>query len=111
MFGLMRAKKCGMSPEEKHFRRLSYCGTCKTIGSEYSAKARLLLNHDVVFLAEILSLLGDEHVAQRQQAYESYNCLKLPKGELPASLAFAAAANIVLAEFKIQDHIEDREGT
>ena len=64
MFGLMRAKKCGMSEAEKQFRRLNYCGTCKTIGSLYSQKSRFLLNHDTVFLAEFLTALSGENVGK-----------------------------------------------
>ncbi|MCU0238408.1 MAG: DUF5685 family protein, partial [Pyrinomonadaceae bacterium] len=79
MFGLMRAKTCGMSADEKHFRRLNYCGTCKTIGSLYGQKSRLLLNNDTVFLAEILTSLSDENVESWQKSYQSYNCLNLPK--------------------------------
>lgn len=107
MFGLMRAKTCGMSAEEKHFRRLHYCGTCKTIGSLYGQKARILLNHDTVFLAEILTSLSDEKVGNWQKSYQSYNCLSLPNNEMPISLQFAATANVILAEFKIADHISD----
>jgi hypothetical protein len=43
MFGLMRRAK-----------RLPYCGTCKTLGTLYGQRSRLLLNHDTVFLAELL---------------------------------------------------------
>lgn len=113
MFGLMRAKTCGMSDEEKHFRRLHYCGTCKTIGSLYGQKARFLLNHDTVFLAEILTSLSDggnasERLREWQSAYQSYNCLSLPKqNELPLSLEFAATANLVLTEFKLADKVTD----
>jgi hypothetical protein len=107
MFGLMRAKKCGMTAEEKEFRRLNYCGTCKTIGSLYGQKSRLLLNHDTVFLAEILSALSGENVSERQKSYQSYNCLNLPRAEMPESLKFAATTNIILTEFKLADHVAD----
>jgi hypothetical protein len=110
MFGLMRAKKCGMSADEKHFRRLNYCGTCKTIGASYGTKARLLLNHDVVFLAEILSSLEDRDVSEWQRPYQSFNCLSLPQGSMPTSLLWAAAANVVLTEFKLADHADDGDG-
>lgn len=103
----MRAKTCGMTAEEKNFRRLHYCGTCKTIGSLYGQKSRMLLNHDTVFLAEILTSLSDEKVQTWQKSYQSYNCLSLPKNEIPISLQFAATANIILTEFKIADHISD----
>jgi hypothetical protein len=107
MFGLMRSKTCGMTAEEKNFRRLHYCGTCKTIGSLYGQKSRMLLNHDTVFLAEILTSLSDEKINDWQKSYQSYNCLSLPKNEMPISLQFAATANVILAEFKIADHISD----
>lgn len=107
MFGLMRAKQCGMTAEEKHFRRLHYCGTCKTIGSLYGQKSRMLLNHDTVFLAEILTSLSDEKVENWEKSYQSYNCLSLPKNEMPISLQFAATANVILTEFKIADHVSD----
>ncbi len=107
MFGLMRAKKCGMSDDEKEFRRLNYCGTCKTMGSLYGQKSRLLLNHDTVFLAEILSALSDETPTDWQNPYQSFNCLNLPKSEMPVSLQFAATATVILTEFKLADHIAD----
>jgi len=107
MFGLMRAKKCGMTTEEKEFRRLNYCGTCKTIGSLYGQKSRFLLNYDTVFLAEILSALSGENVSDWQKSYQSFNCLNLPKSEMPKSLQFAATTNIILTEFKLADHISD----
>jgi hypothetical protein len=109
MFGLMRARKCGMSDEEKHFRRLNYCGTCKTLGALYGQKSRLLLNHDTVFLAEILSALSGENVSGWQKSYQSFNCLSLPESEMPASLQFAAATNIILTEFKLADHVADEK--
>ncbi len=109
MFGLMRAKKCGLSADEKNFRRLNYCGTCKTIGSIYGQKSRFLLNHDTVFLAEILTALSGENVENWQAQYQSYNCLSLPKNEMPISLQFAAATNIILTKFKLADHISDEK--
>lgn len=109
MFGLMRAKKCGLTTEEKHSRRLHYCGTCKTIGSLYGQKSRLLLNHDTVFLAEFLTALSSDAVNDWQQSYQSYNCLNLPKTEMPLALQFAATANVILTEFKLADHIADEK--
>lgn len=107
MFGLMRAKKCGMSEAEKRFRRLNYCGTCKTLGAVYGQKSRFLLNHDTVFLAEILSAVGGENVSDWSKSYQSFNCLSLPRGEMPLPLKFAATVNVILTEFKLADHIAD----
>lgn len=96
MFGLMR-----------HAGRLPYCGACKTLGALYGQRSRVLLNHDTVFLAELLM----EHAGQPQwgSAYRSFNCLALPRqqGAIPVALEFAATATVVLAHFQILDHWTD----
>lgn len=107
MFGLMRAKKCGMSDAEKNFRRVNYCGTCKTIGSLYGQTSRLLLNNDTVFLAELLTALSGENVEDWHNSYQSYNCLNLPKDKMSLALQFAATTNLILTKFKLADHIAD----
>lgn len=109
MFGLMRAKKCGMTNAEKEFRRLHYCGTCKTLGALYGQKTRFLLNHDTVFLAEILSALKGEKTENWQKALQSFNCLNLPADEMPFALKYAATTNVVLTAFKLADHIADEK--
>ena len=111
MFGLMKARTCALSPELKRHRRLHYCGTCKTIGGLYGQASRALLNHDTVFLAELLSALSgaDRELDRWQRAYQSYNCLALPRqsGAMPLVLQYAAAATLTLAEFKLADHLID----
>src|SRR5689334_21014026 len=111
MFGLMKARTCSLTPELKRHRRLHYCGTCKTIGGLYGQRSRALLNHDTVFLAELLSALSgaDSGLDEWGSSYQSYNCLALPQNadEMPLVLRYAAAATLTLAEFKLADHIND----
>src|SRR5215471_14316430 len=110
MYGLMRARQCGQSEDESERRRFHYCGTCKTMGRLYGQRSRLLLNHDTVFLAELLTLLSDESPQWKaDKAYLSYNCLSLPRSvdDRPLALQLAAAANILLPEFKFADRIKD----
>jgi hypothetical protein len=111
MFGLMKVRTCSQPPEIKRHRRLHYCGTCKTMGRLYGQKSRVLLNHDTVFLAEVLSAVANTNSSldEWQRAYQSYNCLALPDtdGEMPLPLQFAATATLILSEFKIADHITD----
>ncbi len=96
MFGFMRSRGCG-----RH-----YCGVCKTIGSEYGHAPRMLLNHDIVLVAEIMTALSPEKPADPVLARR--NCLRLPKrGEAPAALRFAAATTVLLAEAKLRDHAAD----
>jgi hypothetical protein len=111
MFGLMKARSCLQANELKLHRRLHYCGTCKTLGSLYGQKTRLLLNHDTVFLAEVLSAISSktDSLKSWQHAYQSFNCLALPdkSNALPVALQLAATATVILTEFKIADHLND----
>ena len=114
MYGLMRAKSCGQKPEEKHRYRLHYCGTCKTMGSLYGQRSRLLLNNDAVFFGELLTALASEiePVTTWDKTYQSYNCFALPAAEeqMPLSLQVAATATLVMSEFKVTDQIADGGG-
>ena len=113
MFGLMKARTCSLSPELKRHRRLHYCGTCKTIGGLYGHRSRALLNHDTVFLAELLSALSgeDQQLGEWSSPYQSYNCLALPRAatDMPLPLRYAAAATMTLADFKLADHVLDSD--
>src|SRR5260370_41810099 len=93
MLGLMRGA-----------RRLPYCGTCKTLGAVYGHRTRLLLNHDTVFLAELL--LAQTPEPEWTGAYKSFNCLALPhRGEkFPVALGFAPAGTVGPAHFTVADH-------
>jgi Family of unknown function (DUF5685) len=80
------------------------------MGRLYGQRSRLLLNHDAVFLAELLTLLSAESSPRNaDKAYLSYNCLSLPGSEegMPRALQLAAAANILLTDFKVADRIKD----
>ncbi len=107
MFGLMRACSCNKDSAQKELQRLHYCGTCKTMGRLYGQKSRVLLNYDAVFLGEVLAALESPKTSFAP-AFISRNCLAIPQaGQIPWTLQYAATANIVLAEFKVLDHIQD----
>jgi hypothetical protein len=111
MFGLMRARACALDDDARELRRLQYCGTCKTLGSLYGQRARLLLNHDTVFLGEVLSALaeGGRGASAPDASIASRNCLALPAKDTARTspLAFSAAATVILAEAKLADHAAD----
>lgn len=96
MFGLM-----------KRGPRLPYCGTCKTLGAMYGQKTRVLLNHDIAFLAEVLLELAG--VSLTDPRYRSFNCLALPRKreDIPAVMHYAAAVTVALAWFRMADHHRD----
>ena len=111
MFGLMKASVCSRHSGEPNRHRLHYCGTCKTMGRLYGQKSRLLLNHDAVFLSELLSDLSPDGLPleARDAAYASYNCFALPESpeSMPIPLQIAASVTLLLTEFKLADQIED----
>jgi hypothetical protein len=67
----------------------------------------LFLNHDTVLIAEIITALTE--APGWGWAIESRNCFRLPKkGEpIPPVLRYAAAATVLLASAKVQDHASD----
>ncbi len=101
MFGLMRAKGTDRELWRKH-----YCGTCKTIGRDYGQQARLLVNHDFVFLSELLTGADDAHFSL--PAYEPRTCATLPaQTDVPPLLRYISACTLLLTEYKIEDHALD----
>jgi hypothetical protein len=112
MFGLMRSRSCALGPDEKLRRRLHYCGTCKSIGSRYGQSARLLLNFDSVFAAEVLTAVaGIDAPDNWDRNFHSVNCFRLPSEDaIPEPVRYAAAMTVVLAEVKVADHIDDGRG-
>lgn len=106
MFGLMKHAGSCLAPAAKHERQTRYCGTCKSMGRLFGQSARATLNHDAVFLGELLLALQPDPL--RAPAFTPRRCLSLPKAsEIPPPLAYAAAANVVLAEFAVSDQILD----
>ena len=103
----MSARGCGLGRSAREMRRRHYCGTCKVIGREYGQASRLFLNHDTVLLAEIVTALTE--APEWGAAIESRNCFQLPKKAeaTPAVLRYAAAATVLLASAKVQDHASD----
>ncbi|MGB0525686.1 MAG: DUF5685 family protein [Flammeovirgaceae bacterium] len=110
MFGLMKYRTVQNGMQTDYTYRQFYCGTCKTLGKSFGQTSRMLLNHDAIFLGELLHHISseDQEVFEYAKAYESFNCFRLPKQEeIPASLQYAAAANVLLGALSAEDHITD----
>jgi hypothetical protein len=98
MFGFMRHH----SSADREWRR-HYCGTCKTLGTLYGQPARMLLNHDATFLAELLNAGNG-----LPESYDSWNCTRMPKrDQIPVVMRYAAAINVLLSDYKVRDHEVD----
>jgi hypothetical protein len=110
MFGLMKNTGC-LRSDQRDWYRMHYCGTCKAIGSLYGQRSRMLLNFDCVFLAELLSVIQEANTTQWHPKLSGYNCFSIPKSdELPTSLQYAADINLILAEMKVRDNLQDGDG-
>lgn len=116
MFGLMRPEhSCTIDRQDANYihHRRHYCGTCKTMGSRYGQRSRLMLNFDTVFLAELLSELLEEDTSQWQSSFQAINqCFAMPnkKEQMPFSLEYAAAVNVLLGTLKMEDKTVDSKG-
>lgn len=114
MFGLMQHRAKAPKALPKQHQRMHYCGVCKAMGRMYGQTTRLSLNYDAIYLSELLTFLGEGKVNYHQEwspALLSYNCLRLPKEtDLPFSLQYAAAVNVLFTGIKLRDNVEDKGG-
>ena len=63
MFGTLKPQACGNRlPVVQEYRQF-YCGTCKSLGSQFGLPYRALLSHDAVFLGLLVDGLQDEAAA------------------------------------------------
>src|ERR1700730_5118310 len=108
MFGLMHFRGTTEAVEERRRWRMHYCGPRKTTGRQDGQRSRMLLNHDIGFLAELLTALSAEDVEKWGNPYRSWNCMNIPAdGEIPPVLRYAAAVNVLLSDYKLADHEVD----
>jgi hypothetical protein len=108
MFGLMHFRGTNEAVDERRRWRMHYCGTCKTIGRQYGQSSRMLLNHDVAFLAELLTALSAQDIEKWDSDYRSWNCMTMPaEAAIPKVLQYSAAVNVLLSDYKIADHEVD----
>lgn len=114
MFGLMQFSREAPKELPRQHQRLHYCGVCKAMGRLYGQRSRLALNYDAIYLSELLTFLGEGRLNYQQDwspALLSYNCLRLPKEEdLPVSLQYAAAVNVLFSGIKLRDNVQDKGG-
>ncbi len=106
MFGYVRPLRGEMKVREFEQFKAVYCGMCHTLGRQYGALSRYLLNYDFTFLAMVLSGVQDE------QSFEWRRCPASPlrrKCCVIQSCAYdkAAAISMILTWWKLKDRVED----
>ena len=106
MFGYIAPRMDQMTETQKMRYRSFYCGICREIGSLSGKTGRLLLSHDMTFLAILLNSLMEPSEGEK----------KTRCGLHPARsreiiccepVRYAAGMNILLMDLKCEDQIRD----
>ena len=106
MFGYVEANKKQLTSEEERLYRGYYCGLCRSLRRQFGTVGRLTLNYDITFMALFLADLYDEEGTGME-----FRCAvhpRKPQYEIETGvLDYAAAMNILLAYYNLQDNWED----
>lgn len=106
MFGYIAPRMELLTEESKRRYQEFYCGLCAEIGFLSGRSGRMLLSHDMVFLAILLNSLMDQGETER-----AIRCGVHPFRQRHTltceAVRYAAAMNILLMDFKCEDQIRD----
>ena len=107
MFGYIRPLKSELKVREFEQFKACYCSLCHSLGKEYGAASRFILNYDFTFLA---MLLWNREIPI---CYETKRCIASPfKKKCTCTAAEpmkrCAAYSVILAYWKLKDSIADK---
>lgn len=111
MFGYVKPFTPELRVKDFALYRGFYCGLCKTLRRKYGIKSKFLLNYDCTFAALLLSLVCDDRKEYCKAQRCSFNPLgrKVPVAQPSRPLDFAAALNVLLAYYSMQDNWQDEK--
>ena len=108
MFGLMKLRTVG-EPFSGTGEEFSRCRLCAALAKNYRSSARIYVNYDVAYFANLIaSLRQDETVNATCSCDTGCHCRKIDSDN--PVMRWAAATNILLAKLKANDASTDREG-
>lgn len=107
MFGYVRINKMDLTFREYEHYKAYYCGLCKTLKRDYTEISRASINYDITFLILILTSV---YMPKSEVFYEKciVNPVKDKKHMANEFSEYAAAVNIILTYYKLQDNVDDR---
>lgn len=107
MFGYVRINKMDLTFREYEHYKAYYCGLCKTLKREYTEISRASINYDITFLILILTSV---YKPKSDVFYEKcvVNPIKDKKHMTNEFSEYAAAMNILLTYYKLEDNVNDR---
>lgn len=105
MFGYVLPRRDRLSECDEKRYRSAYCALCRTLGREYGAKARFLVNYDMTFLYFLLHAGKEEHCA-------TCHCPARFGGKKPCiceneTLRYCADLSVLLSYWKLRDAAND----
>ena len=106
MFGYI-APRLDLLEENQHSRyRAFYCGICRETGNLSGRIGRLLLSHDMTFLAILLNSLfePEETCVYMRCGFHPVYPKEMKTGKI---IHYAAAMNLILMDFKCEDQVRD----
>jgi hypothetical protein len=106
MFGIVKANRKALSPEERKRYDATYCGLCRALSLKAGALGRSCLSYDMTFLAVLLSSLYNLDEQQK-------NCVCMARPLIPHPclvnevLSYSADMNIALSYCQALDDWND----
>ena len=111
MFGFLKLKSCGLSPQEKLIYRSHFCSVCHAMTQFGGRVSSLLTNYDITFWLLLQSAFDSKPASE----IERRPCTALPFQKVsvrPLSQEVAqvmAALNLTLVGAKVDDDVADGE--
>lgn len=111
MFGYIQIEKDSLLLREIKAYRGFYCGLCHVLKSEYGGLARALLSYDCAFAALLLAVANGAGYERLKRGSCSVNPIgrKEPLIKDCDELRFAAALNVILAYYSLEDKWTDNK--
>ena len=106
MFGYIAPRLDQLNDEQKRRYRSVYCGLCQALGTLSGRSGRLLLSHDMTFLALLLGSLTEPEETEKEIRCAVHPAKKRPVLQSRA-VEYAAAMNLILMDQKCADSVRD----
>lgn len=109
MFGYVKINKMDLTFREYEHYKSYYCGLCKTLKKNHGQISRFSLNYDVTFLIVLLSAVYNPESKITEEVCIA-NPIKKKKVQVNEITEYAAAMNVLLTHFKLEDNVKDDGG-
>lgn len=109
MFGYVKINKMDLTFREYEHYKSYYCGLCKTLKRNHGQISRFSLNYDITFLIVLLSAVYNPESKVTEEVCIA-NPIKKKKVQVNEITEYAAAMNVLLTRFKLEDNVKDDGG-